>query len=53
LRTIDLHNKLSLQDPDNKDFHIAMAKDLKEYLVVLKDWILEQESIEEWSNSSE
>lgn len=30
-----------------------MAKDLKEYLVVLKDWILEQESIEEWSNSSE
>lgn len=30
---------------------MAMAKDLKKYLVELKDWILEQESVEEWSNS--
>lgn len=51
LRTIDLHNKLSLKDPDNRNFHMSMAKDLKKYLVDLKDWILEQESVEEWSNS--
>ena len=46
LRTIDLHNKLALKQPDNRQFHMEQSKNLKKYLIDLKDWILIEEEKE-------
>lgn len=41
LKAIDLHVELHLKTGDSR--HLVMAQTLRQYLYVLKDWIVEEE----------
>ena len=43
LRTIDYHNRMSLEDPTNKEFHMKQSERLREWMVEMKEFIKENE----------
>ena len=53
LRTIDYHNRMALEDSDNRDFHMQQSVRLRQWMVDMKDFIHknEEDINYEWKNS--
>jgi len=43
LRTIDYHNRMALEDSDNRDFHMQQSVRLRQWMVDMKDFIHKNE----------